>query len=169
MLHPSKFPLFAFLALLCAAIVASCSTSVNGSKQYVTVISEPADATVKIDGDSGIGHLILPITRGKPHLIEVKKDGYQTVRITTGSGTAGAFYGNIILPFYVSLIGEIIDISNGSAYSVNPDRTTVVLEKGSGVIEETTGNTATFGIVGGFVLTLAIWVPLVILAVALGH
>ncbi len=160
MAHHSQFLLFALLALPCAAHLESCSSIINGSKQDVTVMSEPADATLKIDGDSGIGHLTLPITRGKPHLIEVKKDGYQTVRITTGSGTAGAFYGNIPLPLEVSIIGELIDLTNGTAYSVDPDRTTVILEKGSGVIDQTTDNSAAFGIIAGIVLTLAIWVPI---------
>jgi hypothetical protein len=162
MAHNLKKSTLLFTALL---TLASCSSIINGSKQDVSVISEPADATVTIDGHSGTGHLMLPLTRGKPHLIEVKKDGYQTVRITTGSGVAGWYYGNILL-FDIGIPGEIIDLATGSAYSVNPDKTTVVLEKGIGVIEQTTGNTATFGIIGEIVLDLVITVAGLAIALA---
>jgi hypothetical protein len=139
-------------------ITPSCSTIFNGSHQDINVMASPSDASISVDGFVGSGHMIVPVKRGSKHLIEVKKDGYQTVDITTGSGTAGWYFGNLI---FGGIIGEVIDIATGSAYSVNPDPIMVSLQKGDGAAEQQiTSDTSTAGIVIGIVLSLALYAVL---------
>jgi hypothetical protein len=70
----------------------SCSSILNGTSQNVTVNSNTDGAQVWIDGISfGKTPYTAKLQRGEEHLIEIKKDGFETYRITTSKEIAGAF------------------------------------------------------------------------------
>ncbi len=149
-----------FFSLL--VLIASCATIVNGQhdsvgRQNVTVISSPSDAAISIDGITGVGRVQLSVARGEEHLIEVKKDGYKAVHISTASGTVGSYFGNIaLLPF--GIIGELVDLATGAVYSVKPGEVIVALEKGDGIDERVIPDTAAPGILLGMLASVAILV-----------
>jgi len=108
----------------------SCSTIVNGSRQELSVMASPSDATISIDGKHvGSGLVTLQVSRSTRHLVEVTKEGYRTVQVKTGNALAGWFWGNLIS---FSVIGMLVDIISGAAYNIDPSPVLVKLDTGSG-------------------------------------
>ncbi len=104
---------------------------------------------------SGVGRVQLSLVRSQEHIIEVSKDGYQTVRITTANSTVGSYYGNIaLLP--LGIIGELIDVATGAAYSINPNNVIVTLVKGDGIDDRPTPDSSALGIALGMLASIAI-------------
>ncbi len=100
-------------------MLASCSTIFNGSKQNVKIESSTPEAEVYVNGNKeGLAPQTIKLKRGKTHLIEIKKDGFETYRISTEKSITGWFWGNIICG---GLIGMVIDLASGNAFDIDPD------------------------------------------------
>ena len=85
---------------------------------------------VDVDGELvGTGSTTVKLKRGKTHVVEVKKEGYRTAKVTTDKAITGWFWGNLICG---GIPGGAIDLISGSAYDVDPDNISVTLEPGSG-------------------------------------
>ena len=112
----------------------SCSAIMNGSTQDVRIKASESKATIYVDGmKRGITPKVVRLQRGTPHLIEIKKDGFDTYQITTHNSIAGAFWGNLLCG---GVIGIVIDLATGSAYDIEPNfisadlfKSTVMLHK----------------------------------------
>jgi hypothetical protein len=114
-------------ALLCVLLlsVASCSSIINGSKQQITVNSEPPDAEIMLNGSfAGRTPAQFEVKRGKNHMIEIKKEGFQTARVMTDK----SFEALVILNIFV-WPGFIVDLATGSAWGVDPEIIHVSLDK----------------------------------------
>lgn len=106
-----------------------CASIIDGTRQTVTINSEPAGAEVVIDG----------ITRGKtPLTIDLKRkslfsdskyaivrfDGYRDQQVHLDTGLNPWFWGNIITG---GLIGSTTDGISGAAFKYSPDAYYVTL------------------------------------------
>jgi hypothetical protein len=126
------------LVLLFAISVSSCSTIVNGSKQGVTINSTPDAADIWIDGIKvGVTPAQVKLKRGKDHIVEIKKTGYQTARVTTDGSITGWFWGNLICG---GIPGGAVDLITGNAYDIDPEVISVELQRGTGSIDVRTGH-----------------------------
>ena len=76
--------------------------------------------------------LLTKAQRSAKHEIRIVKEGYIEETRSTSKGTNSWFVGNIILG---GIIGVIIDLSTGAAYSVKPKEINVNLIKNEGAIE----------------------------------
>ena len=120
-----SFKTILFASLLMVAM--SCSTVFNGSLSDVDVQSNPSQAIVYVNGQElGPTPALLKLERGETHIIEVKKAGFQTYRITTKSSITGWFWGNLVCG---GLIGMAVDLISGNAYDVEPQFLNAMLNK----------------------------------------
>jgi len=154
--------LFVFL-LFSILIFPSCASIVNGGRQEVTITTLPPGATITILDTTVIHHVTedsiwdvrntSPITgtspmkailtRGEHHIIEIKRDGYKTEHIVTGNGTAGWYWGNLLIG---GILGDLIDIGSGAAYSVEPSNLDVSLGRGTGISDKIVYQNSTEGV-----------------------
>lgn len=112
------------LISLVAVIANGCATIVNGSKQTVSLMSEPSGATITVGGEfTAETPTAMPLKRGKDYTILVKKEGYKSETLTLKSdfdhwvqATLGNIW-NYIIP------GMIVDAVSGGAYEF--DRTLI--------------------------------------------
>lgn len=68
-------------AILPFALVAmtGCATTINGSKQTVSFMSDPSGATVTVGGEfTSRTPVALPLGRGKDYEIMFQKEGYES-------------------------------------------------------------------------------------------
>ena len=107
--------------------VEACSAIFNGSMQKVTINSSESGADITIDGNNvGKTPTSVNLKRGKSHVIEVKKAGFDTYRVTTENSITGWFWGNLLCG---GVVGIVIDLATGSAYDVEPDVVNANLQK----------------------------------------
>ncbi len=121
-----------FLLSLIAIIIGlvGCASIMSGSKQEVSISSEPENAKIFVNGNQiGTTPSKILLKRGEKHIIEIRANGYETYRISTSKTITGWFWGNLICG---GLIGFVIDLATGNAYDVDPSKIDVILEKGSG-------------------------------------
>jgi hypothetical protein len=109
----------AFLASGCATIVG------GGSKQQVTFNSEPADATVTVQGKVlGKTPLTVQVDRAKNMAVTVEKEGYKTFTTQLSTRLNGWFWGNIVIG---GLLGSTTDGASGAIHEYSPDQYFVTL------------------------------------------
>jgi hypothetical protein len=106
-----------------------CASIVSGKSADLTVHSNPGSASVYID-DMPIGKtpLVTDVKRKKEHEIKITKEGYEEYVITTKRGCNWWILGDFAL---LSILGLIIDLATGAAYSVKPDEINVQLKEKS--------------------------------------
>jgi len=117
------------LSLCCCIFITSCATILSGGNQAtLRVSSDPSDAKVYLDGmPDGHTPLDLSVDKRKPHTVEVRKDGYQSVSRTVISNLgAGWLIADIFLG---GLIGIIVDAATGSWNALDQDHIGFSLEK----------------------------------------
>tara|TARA_R110000868_G_scaffold304437_14_gene565196 strand:- start:38851 stop:39342 length:492 start_codon:yes stop_codon:yes gene_type:complete len=116
-----KITNYSLLALLVASFLTpSCASIFKGSSADVRVNSNPAGADIFINGiDRGVTPQTLSLKRNQDYVLTFKKEGYEDVNFEVAKkfdiGTA--VVGNI---FSWGLIGLIVDIGTGAAYSLTP-------------------------------------------------
>ncbi len=115
----TKSKIILAIVLCLSILLSSCASIVNGSKDEVSIMSNPTAAEIFVNGrQMGPTPGIISLTRGEYHLVEIKKDGYAPISIRTSKSVSGWIFGNIICG---GLIGLAIDFITGSAYDVEPD------------------------------------------------
>lgn len=121
-----SFKTILFASLLLVAM--SCSTIINGSRDEIDIQSNPSSATVFVNfQELGPTPALLRLERGETHIIEVKKAGFQTYRITTRRGLNGWFWGNLFV--CGGIPGMVVDLITGNAYDVEPQYINAMLNK----------------------------------------
>ena len=114
------------LALALGWTTTGCATIVHGNRQTVTINSEPAGASVRIDGLRGRTPFSASLARNNDYVVSIKKDGYKEEQVQITKSFSGlAIIGNILW----LLIGVVIDFASGSAYNLHPTDVNVELEK----------------------------------------
>ena len=123
-----KKTISALIALSLAWTTTGCATIVHGNRQTGTINSEPAGASVKIDGLKGKTPFSASLARNNDYVVSIRKEGYKEEQVQITKSFSGlSIIGNILW----LLVGVIIDFASGSAYNLNPTKIDVELEKES--------------------------------------
>ncbi len=121
-------------ALVCAYMfmLTGCATILNDDHKMVSFSSEPAEATVMVDGVAmGKTPCVIPVPRkGGDKFITYELMGYKTLIVKLDNKIGGEGFGNII---FGGFIGAGIDAATGRAGTYQ-DSLHVVLERGSGTV-----------------------------------
>lgn len=117
-------------ALLAIAVFATfqvgCATMFSGSSQEINLKAYPEDAETTVDGKPVQAGKIT-LDRGKTHVIEIKKEGFETRRIQLKQDLNGWFFANILWgPFFWA--GMLVDALSGSLQELSPTNVTVTLD-----------------------------------------
>lgn len=119
MTHLKKFTIIPLL-LIAVIFTASCAAIFKGSSAEVRVNSNPAGADIFINGiDKGTTPQTLSLKRDSDYVLTFKKEGYEDLNVEVRKefdfGTT--IVGNI---FSWGLIGIVVDVATGAAYSLTP-------------------------------------------------
>ena len=121
-----QFIAFVVIVSFCASL-SGCATLMCGTSQNVPVSSNPAGATLQVDGS---GSFTTPATlrleRKRDHILVFTKDGYEEQSFTLLHVIGGAVCGNILLG---GLIGWFVDALTGAQYRLAPAKVHVELKK----------------------------------------
>ncbi len=118
----------ALAVMLSAAVAAAsgCATAVYGTSENIPVASDPAGASVTVDGKpAGDTPLTVKLSRKHDHKIQIQKSGYITYKITTETASnPGAWVpylipAVIVPPVILLYFGEF---ETGAAYKIVPDK-----------------------------------------------
>jgi hypothetical protein len=128
LIRQAKFIAFGYALtwVVTCSFLTGCGTIVHGSKQQVSLDSNPQGATVKLTDGT---HLTTPQTaelrRAQDHIVTIEKEGYEPERLTINRdfNWGATIFGNIlwITP------GVIVDVLAGGAWTLNPERINVNL------------------------------------------
>ncbi|MEQ9310235.1 MAG: PEGA domain-containing protein [Balneolaceae bacterium] len=106
--------------LLVSFLTLSCASIFKGSSADIRVNSNPAGADIYINGiDRGQTPQTLSLKRNQDYVLTFKKDGYEDLNfeIAKKFDIGTTVVGNI---FSWGIIGIIVDIGTGAAYSLTP-------------------------------------------------
>ncbi|MBI3292584.1 MAG: PEGA domain-containing protein [Elusimicrobia bacterium] len=107
--------------------LAACATIMHGTRQDVSISSNPTGATVTIDGQSkGKAPLVADLKRKNNHLIKIELPGYAPFEMWTTTKVSGWVWGNIV---FGGLIGLAVDAISGGLYKVTPEQIAATLNK----------------------------------------
>lgn len=121
----SNFAVIILLAI--TLLVSGCATILKGSSETVSFNSNPAGATVLIDGSPvGKTPTQLSLASKNSYKIEIKKDGYEPSNFIL-SNKVGA--GWVILDVICGVVPVVIDLVTGSFYMLDQSQVNVSLEK----------------------------------------
>ena len=117
-----------FLFAICISIVfslVSCATVFSGSTSDVSILSDPAGASVSVDGiEVAYTPVTLPLSKKSSHTIALSADGYNSEYFIISSN-AGA--GWIVLDLLAGAVPLIVDAATGNWNKLSPDSIAVTL------------------------------------------
>jgi hypothetical protein len=111
-----------FLILTASVVLfSSCATVFSGSRQTVSIQSDPPDAKVYVKGEAiGVTPLTTKLKR-RTKVIELKKDGYETTMKELKRGINGWYWLDCGLGIIgAGLIYIIVDLADGACYTLPP-------------------------------------------------
>lgn len=115
------------LAASTVALSTGCATILKGSKESLTIVSEPAGAKVQINGiDLGNTPLTARVHGTKDQLIQVRKEGYETRSIIVASSVGAGW---IVVDFFFGVLPLLVDAVTGDWKSLDQNEVNVVLDK----------------------------------------
>lgn len=109
----------------------SCATILHGTKEKMSVDSDPIDAQITVETVGGVevytGYTPAKFTLEKKHEynVIVKLDGYKEEKIFVSKKFDAVTLGNIICG---GVIGIIVDAANGAMYQLRPNTIVVNLQ-----------------------------------------
>jgi hypothetical protein len=116
--------------LACAALIAvfasGCASIVSGTRQSVTINSNPPGAIVNINGQMGMTPATFELKRNEHYNVQIAKEGYQTQSMALSHIMNPWILGNVLLG---GIIGLAVDLIDGAAYKHAPDNVMVTLLK----------------------------------------
>lgn len=122
------------ILIMLVTSLSACATLMNGSTQKVTVKSEPAGATVKVEPGyyDTKTPVELTLKRGDgPYRLTITMDGYEPYHVYIKASTSGWVWGNILIG---GIIGIAIDYSTGAATKLDTKEVFANLKK-NGITE----------------------------------
>jgi hypothetical protein len=106
--------IYLFISFILSLFFIGCATIINGSDQLISIDSNPANATVKIDGFRiGETPIKTPVKRKDNHIITIELTGYNNFETQLLGETSGWVFGNCL---FGGIIGGAIDAATGSWY-----------------------------------------------------
>lgn len=113
-----KVYLVASLAL--AVLISSCGTIIHGSRQDVSISSNPSSAIVTINNQEvGRTPITISLSRKDSHAVKIELEGYLPYETKFTRKVDGWIAGNII---FGGLIGLAVDAISGGMYKLTPDQ-----------------------------------------------
>lgn len=110
------------VALIC---LTSCATVFSGSKDEITVISEPEGADVIVNGVKiATTPAVLQLEKNDSHMLTVSLDGYESQSFNV-SKKLGA--GWLVLDILTGGVAIIVDAVTGNWNNLSPDNIAVTL------------------------------------------
>ena len=114
--------------LVTVFLVTGCATVINGTKQKVSIASQPPGATVVVDHvPEGKTPLRVKLKRKQTHLVRLERDGYKPYEVMLGRDTSDWVWGNIFV--CCGLIGMGVDAMTGAFYTLEPGEIYMQMEK----------------------------------------
>jgi hypothetical protein len=115
--------------LFCVAVMLyglqGCATIVKGSRQQVTITSNPSQANIYINGRLyGKTPTLARLERKDNHFIKIELEGYHPYETHLDRRFNGWIFGNIV---FGGIIGIIVDASTGAMYSLSPNQVSAQL------------------------------------------
>lgn len=107
------------ISLLAACSLVSCGSIFNGRTQQVGISSNPAGATVKINGaQKGVTPLTVLLKRADaPYNVEIEKPGYEPYSCSITNSISAWEVGNVA---FGGFIGLGVDSLTGGMYYLEP-------------------------------------------------
>ena len=104
-----------------------CASIVHGTRQDVTIDSDPPGATVTSRRlpSQAVTPANLSLKRKYEYEFQIEKPGYKTEYVLVEKNIAGWFWGNIL---FGGIIGIIVDMNNGAGYKLEPEDVFVKLQ-----------------------------------------
>ncbi|HLN75050.1 MAG: PEGA domain-containing protein [Methylococcaceae bacterium] len=117
------------LVVMFVFMFSNCATIIHGSKQSVSISSNPTKALVTIDGkEEGRTPVTLDLSRRDHHTVQINLDGYMPYETKFTRKVDGWIAGNIV---FGGLIGLAIDGISGGMYKLTPDQIQADLKSGN--------------------------------------
>jgi predicted component of type VI protein secretion system len=101
---------FIFCAMA-ISLCGGCASMVRGDKQTVKFQTDPASATVNIDGKEYASPADVELDRNKTHTVIVSSPGYEPVQFSMKPTFDAAILGNLLLP--AGAFGFVLDATCG--------------------------------------------------------
>jgi hypothetical protein len=115
-----KLSMKILIVLLTISIFTNCATIIHGSRQDVSISSNPSKAIVTIDNvEKGTTPVTLKLSRKDHHTIQINLNGYMPYETKLTRKVDGWLAGNIV---FGGLIGLVVDASTGGMYKLTPDQ-----------------------------------------------
>ena len=105
------------LLLLCLWFSTGCATLIRGNAQTVRFQTDPAQATIKLDGQDHSSPFVTRLKRNETHEVIVSAPGYQAITFNLRAQWDGASLGNVIMPG--GSVGFGVDTLDGADRSFN--------------------------------------------------
>ncbi len=123
-----RFLSIVFIALS-AIMFTNCASIIHGSRQSVSISSNPSKATVTIDGrDEGKTPITVDLSRKDHHMVQINLNGYLPYETKFTRKVDGWIAGNIV---FGGLIGLAVDAITGGMYKLTPDQIEADLKNGN--------------------------------------
>jgi len=121
-------------AVLFVNMLTNCATIIHGTKQDVSISSNPSKATVIIDNDEkGITPITVELSRKDHHMVQINLDGFLPYETKLTRKVDGWIAGNIV---FGGLIGLAVDAITGGMYKLTPDQIQAELRNQSASIQQ---------------------------------
>jgi hypothetical protein len=118
------------MALLLAAltVLAGCATVVRGTRQTVSVTSDPMEADVidQPSGDTFRTPATVELSRGQYHTLHVRKPGYVPQSLPMRREVSVGYW--VADGLGTLFLGTAVDFSTGAIFHIKPKTVHVVLE-----------------------------------------
>jgi hypothetical protein len=89
-----------------------CASILQGSRQRVSIVTEPAAASIQVDGlKIGESPVTTSLKRGKTHLLKISKDGYEDKTFVANSSASGGW---VVLDVLCGLVPLVVDIATSN-------------------------------------------------------
>ena len=121
---PQNYRSLALLTMICVW-VSSCGTITHGTRQSVTITSNPPGARATVDGVDVVTPNAVSLSRTKDYVVNVEKDGCQggQAQINRSFNGTSTILGNILW----LLPGVVVDLWAGGTWTLQPDQVSVPL------------------------------------------
>lgn len=111
--------------ILAAGLLNSCASVINGRTQDIGISSNPAGATIKVDGiTKGMTPCNLLLKRNESHTVTIEKEGYHPASATLTKSCSGWVWGNVLIG---GLVGLGVDAITGGMWTLEPENVQVNL------------------------------------------
>src|SRR5690606_10172285 len=107
-------------SLALTVLISSCGTIIHGSRQDVSISSNPSSALITINNQElGRTPLTTSLSRKDSHVVRIELDGYLPYETKFTRKVDGWIAGNII---FGGIIGLAVDAISGGMYKLTPDQ-----------------------------------------------